>query len=149
MLIRLRMDHITLPDRLAAEIEDETGAALDAVPAAWGVSPQARPGNHRRNRLDMTRFPAADHLVSWAGLAPVARQSGPRQRKPSKDQGDVYLKTYCAQAANGTGNTGTFLGERLRRLTRRLAGPGPGAPSGCPPGGAAGATGRIGARNFR
>jgi hypothetical protein len=58
--------------------------------------------------------------VSWAGLAPVARQSGPRQRKPSKGQGDVYLKTYCAQAANGTRNTDTFLGERLRRLTRRL-----------------------------
>ena len=35
-------------------------------------------------------------------------------------QGDVYLKTYCAQAANGTGNTDTFPGERLRRLTRRL-----------------------------
>ena len=55
-------------------------------------------------------------------LAPVARQSGPRQRKPSKGQGDVCLKTYCAQAANGTGNTDTFLGERLRRLTRRLGG---------------------------
>src|SRR5262249_658703 len=66
--------------------------------------------------------PTADHLVSWAGLAPVARQSGPRQRKPSKGQGDAYLKTYCAQAANGTGNTDTFLGERLRRLTRRLGG---------------------------
>jgi hypothetical protein len=70
--------------------------------------------------LDMARFPTADHLVSWGGLAPVARQSGSRQRKPSTGQGDVYLKTYCAQAANGTANTGTFLGERLRRLTRRL-----------------------------
>jgi hypothetical protein len=37
-----------------------------------------------------------------------------------KGQGDVYLKTYCAQAANGTGNTSTFLGERLRRLSRSL-----------------------------
>jgi transposase len=72
--------------------------------------------------LDIARFPTADHLVSWAGLAPVARQSGSRQRKPSTGQGDVCLKTYCAQAANGTGNTGTFLGERLRRLTRRLGG---------------------------
>ena len=149
VLIRLHLEHITLLDRLAAEVEDAIAAALDAIPAAWGVtadgvpSPDPGPGaavlpaaqrlaevpgvSLRLAReiiaetgLDMTRFPTADHLVSWAGLAPVARQSGPRQRKPSKGQGDAYLKTYCAQAANGTGNTGTFLGERLRRLTRRL-----------------------------
>jgi transposase len=149
--IRLHLDHISLLDRLADETEDEIQAALDAVPAAWGVTadgvPSPGPGPDAavppaaerlaeipgvslklareivaETGLDMTRFPTADHLVSWAGLALVARQSGPRQRKPSKGQGDIYLKTYCAQAANGTGNTGTFLGERLRRLTRRLGG---------------------------
>jgi transposase len=70
----------------------------------------------------MTRFQTADHLVSWAGLAPVARQSGPRSRKPKKGQGDAYLRGYCTQAANGTARTDTFLGERLRRLSRRLDG---------------------------
>lgn len=48
--------------------------------------------------LDVTMFLTAGHLVSWTGLAPVLRQ-----RKPSKGQGDVYQKTYCAQAADGTG----------------------------------------------
>ena len=72
--------------------------------------------------LDMTRFQTADHLVSWAGLAPVARQSGPRARKPKKGQGDAYLRGYCTQAANGAAGTDTFLGERLRRLSRRLDG---------------------------
>jgi transposase len=72
--------------------------------------------------LDMARFPTADHLVSWAGLAPVARQSGPRQRKPQKGQGDAYLKGYCTQAANGAASTTTFLGESVRRLSRRLGG---------------------------
>ena len=72
--------------------------------------------------LDMTRFPTAAHLVSWAGLAPVARQSGPRNRKPKKGQGDAYLKSYCTQAANGAARTSTFLGERLRRLSKRLGG---------------------------
>ena len=70
----------------------------------------------------MTRFPTAAHLVSWAGLAPVARQSGPRSRKPGKGQGDAYLKGYCTQAAAGAARTDTFLGERLRRLSRRLGG---------------------------
>jgi len=72
--------------------------------------------------LDMTRFPTADHLVSWAGLAPVSRPSGPRDRKPGKGQGNSYLKGYCTQAATGAAPTSTFLGERLRRLSRRIGG---------------------------
>src|SRR5579871_4570859 len=37
MLIRVHLDHITLLDRAVAAIEDETEAALDAIPAAWGA----------------------------------------------------------------------------------------------------------------
>ena len=70
----------------------------------------------------MTRFPTAAHLASWAGLTPVTRQSGPRSRNPGKGQGDAYLKGYATQAATGTASTDTFLGERLRRLSRRLGG---------------------------
>ena len=70
----------------------------------------------------MTRFPTPAHLAAWAGLAPVARQSGPRQRKPGKGHGDAYLKGYCTQAALGASRTATFLGERFRRLSRRIGG---------------------------
>jgi hypothetical protein len=72
--------------------------------------------------LDMTRFPTAAHLASWAGLTPVARQSGPRSRKPGRGHGDSYLRGSCTQAATGAATTDTFLGERLRRLSRRLGG---------------------------
>ena len=33
---------------------------------------------------DMTRFRTTDHLVSWAGLARVAQQSGPAPASPRK-----------------------------------------------------------------
>ncbi len=96
--------------------------AVERLAEIPGISPALARAIIAETGLDMTRFQTADHLVSWAGLAPVARQSGPRSRKPKKGQGDAYLRGYCTQAANGTARTDTFLGERLRRLSRRLDG---------------------------
>ena len=69
--------------------------------------------------LDMTRFPTAAHLVSWAGLCPSARQSGPRTRAGKKGQGDTWLRGALGQAATGAAHTATFLGERYSRIARR------------------------------
>jgi transposase len=69
--------------------------------------------------LDMSRFPTAAHLVSWAGLCPSARQSGPRSRAGKKGQGDTWLRGTLGQAANGAARTQTFLGERYHRILRR------------------------------
>jgi transposase len=70
----------------------------------------------------MTRFSTAAHLVSWAGLAPGRPAVRPRQRKPDKGRGDAFLRVACTQAANGAANADTFIGEWVRRLSRRLGG---------------------------
>jgi transposase len=67
----------------------------------------------------MSRFPTAAHLVSWAGLCPRARQSGPRTRAGKKNQGDSWLRGALGQAATGASRTTTFLGERYGRIARR------------------------------
>jgi transposase len=69
--------------------------------------------------LDMTRFPTPGHLVSWAGLCPRARQSGPRTRKGGRKHGDAYLRCDLGQAAIGASHTDTFLAERYSRVARR------------------------------
>jgi transposase len=66
--------------------------------------------------LDMSRFPTAAHLVSWAGMCPSARQSGTRTRAGKKSQGNTWLRGSLGQAAIGTD---TFLGERYHRIARR------------------------------
>ena len=69
--------------------------------------------------LDMSRFPTAAHLVSWAGLCPSARQSGPRTRPGKKGQGNAWLRGALGQAATGAARTATLPGERHARIARR------------------------------
>ncbi len=70
----------------------------------------------------MSRFPTPQALVSWAGLTPTARQSGPRKGRGKKGHGNTCAKRIAVLAAAAAGRTGTFLGERFRRLGSRPAG---------------------------
>ena len=102
-----------------------TGTDAAVLPAAQrlaeipGVSLELARSIIAETGLDMGRFPTAAHLVSWAGLCPSARQSGPRNRNGKKGQGDGYLRGYLGQAATGAAGTATFLGERHQRIARR------------------------------
>ena len=91
-------------------------ARLAEIP---GISPDLARAIIAEIGLDMSRFPTAAHLVSWAGLCPSARQSGARTRAGKKGQGDTWLRGALGQAANGAAHTATFLGERYHRIARR------------------------------
>jgi transposase len=91
-------------------------ARLAEIP---GISPDLARSVIAETGLDMTRFPTAAHLVSWAGLCPSARQSGTRTRAGKKGQGDTWLRGALGQAAIGAARTATFLGERYHRIARR------------------------------
>ena len=93
-------------------------ARLDEIP---GISAEMAAAIIAETGLDMTRFPTAGHLVSWAGLCPRAVQSGPRTRQ-ARNQGSTYLRSQLGQAATGAAKTTTFLGERHRRIARRRGG---------------------------
>ena len=69
--------------------------------------------------LDMSRFPTAGHLVSWAKLCPRTIQSGATRRGGAAGKGNPYLKGVLGEAAAAAAKTNTFLGERYRRLVKR------------------------------
>jgi len=69
--------------------------------------------------LDMTQFPTAGHLVSWAKLCPRTVQSGPVTRGGKTGKGNPYLKGALGEAAAAAAKTDTFLGERYRRIVKR------------------------------
>lgn len=70
--------------------------------------------------LDMSRFPTPAHLVSWAKLCPRTIQSGQVTRGGRTGRGNPYLKGVLGDAAAAAANTDTFLGERYRRIVKRL-----------------------------
>jgi len=49
--------------------------------------------------IDMTRFPTAGHLLSWAGLCPRLDESAGKRRSTRTRPGTPWLKTTLVQAA--------------------------------------------------
>jgi transposase len=89
---------------------------LDEIP---GIGPQTAQAILAEIGFDMTRFPTAAHLVSWAKLCPRTIQSGAKQRFGKSGKGNPYLKGALGEAANAAAKTDTFLGERYRRIVKR------------------------------
>lgn len=70
--------------------------------------------------LDMSRFPTAAHLASWAKVAPGIKQSaGKTKGNAGTGHGNPYLGRALGEAAIGASRTKTFLGERYRRIAKR------------------------------
>ena len=64
--------------------------------------------------VDMSRFPTAGHLVSWAKFAPGVKESaGKKKGKGTTGHGNRYLARILGEAAVGAARTDTFLGEEV------------------------------------
>lgn len=69
---------------------------------------------------DMTRFPTAGDLASWAGMCPGNNQSGATAKPTPTRHGDPWLKAALYQIAVVAARTkGTYLAARFRRIASR------------------------------
>jgi transposase len=68
---------------------------------------------------DMSRFPDAAHLASWAGVCPGHHESAGKRQSGRIRPGNHYIKVALIQAAHATAQTQTYLGEQYRRLKQR------------------------------
>ena len=90
---------------------------LDAIP---GVGPATAQVIIAEVGIDMSRFPTAAHLASWAKFSPIISESaGKKKGKNATGKGNRYLARALGEAAVNAGKTDTFLGERYRRIARR------------------------------
>jgi transposase len=68
----------------------------------------------------MAIFGSAARLCSWAKVSPRTVQSGRKTGKARTGKGNPYLKSALGQMATGAAKTDTFLGQRYRRLSKRM-----------------------------
>jgi transposase len=134
---RFTEHHAALLDDLLAHVEylDGAIARLDRrVDAALGddarhvANLQTIPGVNRLAAetivaeigTDMSRFPTARHLASWAGLCPGNHESAGKRLSGATRAGDRWLKTVLVECGWGAGRTRrTYLGAQYARLSRR------------------------------
>lgn len=67
----------------------------------------------------MSRFPSAEHLAAWAGLAPGNYESGGKKLSTGTRKGNRVLRTALVQAAHALTRTKTYLAAQFRRISAR------------------------------
>ena len=69
---------------------------------------------------DMSRFPDAQHLTSWAGTAPGKNESAGKSKSTATRPGSPHLKGALGVAAKAAARSkGTFLSAKYQRISRR------------------------------
>ena len=119
------------PDASKSPAEGTQVANESELPLTWDAAVvllDTMPGVNRRIAevmlaemgLDMSQFPTADHLASWAGLAPGNHQSGGKRYSGRTTKGNKPLASIMVQAAWPAVRTkNTFLKSRYHRLAAR------------------------------
>ena len=70
---------------------------------------------------DMSVFPTAGHLASWARQAPrVTESGGKRKGKNATGRGNPYIGGTLGEASVSVGRTQSFLGAKYRRLCTHM-----------------------------
>jgi transposase len=127
-LCRMHLDRIDAISRdittLSSRIEQVMAPFRDQLTRLDGI-----PGISRRvaeviiaeTGGDMSRFPTAGHLASWAGVSPGNHESGGRRKSGKTTKGNRWLRDALGTAAMAAARTkNTYLGAQYARLVRRL-----------------------------
>lgn len=126
-LVKLHLDQIDAIAQAIASIDEEVDsqAELFRQPAQMlstipGLGPLAALVVLAEIGLDMSHFPSAPHLISWAGLCPRNDESAGKRRSTRMRTGAPWLKTVLVQCAWAAARTkGSYFQSLYHRLRSR------------------------------
>ena len=127
MIIQVQLEHIDFLtqkiEQLDKEIEErmrpfeESLVLLDEIP---GVGKRVAQQIVAEIGTDMSRFPDASHLASWAGMSPGNNESAGKRKTGKTTQGNKHLKSALTEAARAAAKTkDTYLAAQYKRIAAR------------------------------
>lgn len=127
MLCRLMLDRIDQLDAAIGQLDEKIDAQMRPFRAVRvrlttipGVAQRIAEVIIAETGADMSRFPDAAHLSSWAGMCPGNNESAGKHFSGRTRKGDRWLAAALGEAAAAAARTkATYLSERYRRLIRR------------------------------
>ena len=126
-LARVHLDlidqHTQAIDQLTARIEEAIEpfrAFRELISTIPGISTLTADVIVAETGADMSRFPTAKHLASWAGTTPGNNESAGKVKSSTTRPGNPYLQGALGAAAMSCAqNPHTYLGARYRRIAAR------------------------------
>ena len=104
-----------IDQRLTAE--QEAIALLDTIP---GVGQRAAEILIAEIGTDMSRFPSAKHLASWAGMCPGNHESAGKRLSGKTRKGSRWLRQVLGEIAHAAAKTKqTYLAAQYKRIAAR------------------------------
>jgi transposase len=126
-LLKLHLGQVESLEKAVESIDTEVGAVLEPFRAKVarlmtmpGIGDVAAQVLVSEIGVDMSRFPSAGHLVSWAGLCPRNDESAGKRRSTRLRQGAPWLKTTLVQCAWSAARTkSSYLRAQFLRIKVR------------------------------
>jgi transposase len=127
IVCRQVIEHIDFLDASIATLSDEIAAlllpfdpAVTLVRSVTAVAELASQAIIAEIGVDMSRFPTAGHLCSWAGVAPASHESAGKRRPAGTRHGSRWLRRVLIEVAHAASNTrGTYFSAQYSRIAKR------------------------------
>lgn len=127
MMLRIQLGHIDDINERIAEMDEEIKERmrpfeedLERLETIPGVGRRTAETIIAEIGNDMSRFPSAAHLCSWAGIAPGNHESAGKRKSGRTRKGNKKLKSALTEAARAAARSkGTYLSAQYHRIAAR------------------------------